>query len=420
MSKLRVCVDARLPGGGSSGGTEQVIIGLASGLSRLTDGDEEYLFLVHGDSDEWIRPYVRGPCEILRGPVRPRAPRWKQRIGANVPIARSAWHGLKSFAGHRATEVPRSDGTIEKAGVDVVHFASQEGSLTNIPSIYHPHDLQHLHLPEYFAPKEVRRREVTYRAFCEQAQMISVVSSWGKQDLIQHYKLPKDKVWVVPLAPMLTAYPSPSNEDLASTLQKFLLPETFVFYPAQTWAHKNHIALLEALAILRRRYRLRIPFVSSGRTNEFFPTIQRRARELLLTDQAWFLGFVTPLELQCLYRLCHSIIVPSKFEAASFPLWEAFLSAVPAACSNVTSLPDQAGDAALIFDPDRPEEIANAVRRLWTDEALCNNLVERGKNRVARFTWDRTARTFRAHYRRIANCPLTEQDRSLLSSPPLL
>ncbi len=74
----------------------------------------------------------------------------------------------------------------------------------------------------------------------------------------------------------------------------------------------------------------------------------------------------------------------------------------------------------LIFDPDRPEVIAEAIYRLWTDDALCKTLVERGRRRVANFTWDRTARTFRAHYRRIANRPLTDEDRTLLSAPLLL
>ena len=121
-----------------------------------------------------------------------------------------------------------------------------------------------------------------------------------------------------------------------------------------------------------------------------------------------------------MYRLCRCVVIPTKFEAASGPLWEAFAAGVPAACSNVTSLPDQAGDAALLFDPCQPEEIAGAIHQLWRDEALRRSLVERGKRNVARFTWERTARIFRAHYRRIANRCLSEEDHTLLAAPPLL
>jgi glycosyltransferase involved in cell wall biosynthesis len=416
---LRVCVDARMVSG-QYGGVEQIIIGLASGFSMLTDGSEEYLFLTYADATEWIRPYVAGPCRILRGPAVPRTPRWRQLLDSNVPLARDTWHRLSPIIGSRTIKVPRSDGTIEKADVDIMVFTIQTGFLTEVPSIYHPYDLQHVHLPEFFTRRELLYREVLFRTFCEQAQMVNALSSWGKRDLIRHYELPEDKVQVVPWAPVLTAYPTPSDDDLALVKEKFSLPEAFVFYPAQTWAHKNHLGLLEALTILRERHDSKIPFVSSGRLNEFYPTIQRRVRKLRLTDQVQFLGFVTPLELHCLYRLCRSMVFPSKFEGWGLPITEAFLTGVPVACSNVTLLPDLAGDAALIFDPDRTDEIADAVFRVWTDEALRKLLIERGKKSLARFSWDRTARTLRAHLRRIASRPLTEEDRVLLTAPPLI
>jgi len=417
MNPLRICIDARL-NGGESGGIESVVIGMASGLSGLTDGDEQYLFLAQAGADEWIRPYVGGPCRMLYAPsTAPR--RFMQWLNATLPAVRSTWRRLAP-PDWRLLRLPRSDGTIEKAGIDVMHFTYQAAFLTGVPSIYHPHDLQHLHLPEFFNPYVRRSREITYRAYCEQARMVPVTASWGKCDLLQHYGLAEEKVQLVPWAPVLEAYPSPSAGDLAAARRKFCLPEVFVFFPSQTWAHKNHMGLLEALAILRDRYDLRAPLVCSGRLTEFHAEIRGRVRQLRLADQVQFLGFVSPLELQCVYRLCRCVVIPTKFEAASGPLWEAFAAGVPAACSNVTSLPDQAGDAALLFNPCKPEEIAGAICQLWRDEALRRSLVERGKRNVARFTWERTARIFRAHYRRIANRCLSEEDHTLLAAPPLL
>lgn len=415
---LRVGVDARLTSG-ASGGVEQVIIGLASGLSNLIDGDEEYLFLTHAGADEWIRPYVQGPCQILQGPP-PRQPGWKQSLKKSMPVVRHVWNRLSPLAGRGTVSVPVSDGTVEEAGVDIMHFPKQGGFLTDVPSIYHPWDLQHLHLPQFFSPRTRSVREVTYRTLCEQATLVSVASTWHKRDLIRHYGLSEEKVRVVPMAPVLSAYPTPGADELSAARQKFSLPEAFIYYPAQTWAHKNHIGLLEALAILRDRHQLKVPLVSSGRCNEFFPKIMKRARELQITDQVWFLGFVSPLEVRCLYELCRGMVFPSKFEGWGLPLSEAFLAGTPVACSNVTSLPEQAGDAALTFGPDDPEEIADAIRRLCTEAELRKTLVGSGKRNVSFFTWDRTARTFRAHYRRIANRPLTEEDYDLLAEPSLL
>jgi len=111
-------------------------------------------------------------------------------------------------------------------------------------------------------------------------------------------------------------------------------------------------------------------------------------------------------------------VIPTLFEAASFPLWEAFQAGVPAACSNVTSLPEQAGDAALVFDPRDERAIAAAIEQLWTDHELRLVLAIRGRQRVAAFTWERTARTFRALYRQCAGRRLTEDDAASFRPQP--
>lgn len=415
MTRLRVCLDARLTE--VNGGVAQFVLGLAHGLSRLTDSDEEYQFLVIPGADAWLKPYLSGNCRTLPCRTVGAMPRWRTRLGRVLPVARHVWHRFAT----RQIGVPASDGTIEQAGVDLMHFTFQDAFLTDIPSIYHPHDLQHIHLPEFFTPRVRATRNHLYRRFCERASMVAVASSWGKADLVMQYGLPEERIRVVPLAPSTGAYPQPSPEDVAATQIRYALPPAFLLYPAQTWPHKNHIGLLQALAILRDQYQLTVPFVSCGRQyQDFYPEIQRRVHALHLNAQVQFLGFVGALELQALYRLCKCVVIPTLFEAASFPLWEAFLAGVPTACSNVTSLPEQAADAALVFDPDQPEEIAQAIHRLWTDKMLCRALVERGYHRVSRFTWERTARTFRAHYRRLAFKQLSEEDRALLDAPPLM
>lgn len=417
---LRVCLDARLISG-TLGGIEQFVIGLADGLSKLNDGDEEYFFLAYETSAEWIEPYVRGACRMLYGDAATRRPAWAQKLKA-VPGARLAFRTLGNLRARGQTTMapPRSDGTIESAGIDLMHFTMQSAFLTELPNIYHPWDLQHVHLPQFFSDEERQKREEFYGAFCRQAQMVAVATTWTKRDVMENLKLAEDKVQVVPIAPVLAAYPTPTSDDMAAVKQKFSLPDAFIFYPAQTWAHKNHIKLLEALALLRDRHGLIIPLVSSGHRNDFYTHIEQRASELKLIDQVRFPGFVTPLELQCLYKLCRGVVFPSKFEGWGMPLTEAFLAGAPVACSNATSLPDLVADAGLIFNPDDVEEMADAIRRLWTNEALRQTLVGRGRKRVALFSWDHTARLFRAHYRRTANRPLTGEDRAILAAPPLL
>lgn len=421
---LRVCIDARLTGGGELGGVEQFVLGLAEGLSHLADGDEEYLFLTYAGQDGWLKPHLNGACRILHGDGATRHPALARALGT-FPSVRAAARTLLAplLRSERLVlnlPLPRSDGTVERAEADLVHFPTQSAFLTDLPSIYHPWDLQHLHLPQFFGKEVIRRREIEYRAFCARARMVSVATVWQKRDLIQQYELPEEKVQVVPAASMLSAYPDPSDGDLCDVRRKFSLPPHFIFYPAQTWQHKNHIRLLEALALLRDREGLNVSLVSCGRLNDFYPEIERRVRELNLQEQVCFLGFVSPFDVKCLYRLCRAMIFPTLFEGFGMPIVEALMAGAPVACSNVTSLPALAGDAALIFDPRQTEEIAAAIRRLRTDDDLCGTLTARGRERVRAFSWAHTARLFRAHYRRLAQRPLSAEDRKLLATPPLV
>jgi glycosyltransferase involved in cell wall biosynthesis len=412
---LRICLDARLVSGAGYGGVESVIIGLAAGFAALEDGDEEYLFLAWAGHDGWLRPYLGGNARLLDAGPRP-AP-----AGAAGPgWARAVWHRVSPWLGAAAVPFPHSDGRVEASGAELMHFTKQDAFLTRLPSIYHPHDLQHLHLPQFFTPRQRHQRERLYRRFCHEAAMVSIVSTWGKQDLIRHYGLADDKVQVVPLAPVVRAYEEPAADEREALRRRLELPESFLFYPAQTWPHKNHLGLVEALGQLAREHGLRPRFVFTGHQVPHTRAILQRARSLGVEAQLTFAGFVSPRELVALYRLCRAVVVPSRFEAASGPLWEAFSLGVPAACSNVTSLPAQAGDAALVFDPLEVGAIATAIQRLWTDEGLRRELSRRGRERVSRYTWPRAARHFRAHYRRLAARPLTDEDRALLAEEPTL
>jgi len=417
---LRVCIDARLKGGGESGGVEQVIIGLASGLSEIAQSGEEYLFLMRPGQEEWLLPYLKGRCSILHvktSAVQHNDPTPAHRrlsflesvielfpraVRRNLEALRKVVELLRLREYKRQLRVPQSDGAIEEAGVDVMHQTLQAGFLTSVPCIYHPHDLQHRHLPQNFSRKEIAWRDLTYRALCEQAKLVAVSSSWVKQDIIRQFTIPQEKVKVIPLAPPTAAYPTPSKEDVAAAKRKFGIDGPFIIYPAQTWRHKNHIKLLRAVTLLADKGCM-VQVVCTGKKNENHDLLAAEMRKLKLEKQVKFLGFVSPLDLQCCYELARAVVIPTKFEAASFPIWEAFAMGVPVACSNVTALPEQVGDAGLIFDPDNPAEIASAIERLWHDDALREQLVERGRVRLSQLSWVETARIFRAEYKRLAN-----------------
>lgn len=414
--ELRVAIDARLPDG-EGGGVASVTIGLTHGLSRLTDGNEQYLFLVLEGHDAWLRPHLSGPCRTLEQRSESEtARRLKDRIARSAPFARTVWRQLPA----RVTgvpELPHSTGLVEAAGADIVHFVTQ-GFLTSLPSIYHPHDLQHVHLPQFFSPKVRAIRERHHRAFADQAAMVAVASTWTKRDVARHLGIADSKIVVVPWAPPLAAFPEPTPDEAIAIAGRLRLPARYLMYPARTWPHKNHAVLIDAVSLLRRRHGIEASLVFTGYRTPEAKGLDARASRLRVYDLVTWTGFLDPRELRAVYALSDGVIIPSLFEAASAPLWEAWLAGKPVACSNVTSLPEQAGDAAIVFDPSSVEAVADAIAMLWTSEELRITLARRGAQRVAAFTWDRTARTFRAHYRRIAGAAASDEDADLMAAEP--
>jgi glycosyltransferase involved in cell wall biosynthesis len=407
--RLRVCIDARTSTG-AAGGVAQVIAGLAAGLSAIDDGDERYSYLVHHGADGWIAPYV-GNADLLHveSPQAGRTARLR-----DVKALHWLWHHVSPLAGPRTVKLARSDGTIERERIDVMHFTFQTAFVTEVPNIYQPWDLQHVHLPQFFTPRDRLARDVVFRTFCEQADLVATASSWVKEDVADHLDVPREKIAVVPAAPAPAAFEQPTRDDIEATCRRLALPDVFLFYPSQTWPHKNHLRLVDAVARLREAG-VDVFVVCSGFQNSFFGQIERAIRGQGLSQQIRFVGFVSDVELQSLYRLARGVILPTRFEGWGMPLLEAFAAGAPVACSAVTSLPEQAGEAAILFDADSVDDIAAAMRRLWADEALRRDLVARGRERVKEFTWERAARTYRAHYRRLGGRPLSSEDDALIA-----
>src|SRR5688572_9285616 len=322
--------------GGTAGGVEDVVAGLVAGFAGLEDGDEEYLFLSVPAYDDWLLPHIGGRCHVLH------TQDWPQMRDA------------------------RTEQLVKSLNVDIMHFPFQRAFLTDLPSIYQPWDLQHRHLPELFTTEELAQREVEYPAFCKQASLVIVSNDWTRNDVIQQFGLNPDKVAVVPTLPALHAETRPDSTQLERVAGRLELPDAFLLYPAQTWAHHNHLNLLKAIASLRDRG-IEVPLICSGRKNAYYSVIAEAIDQLGLQDLVRFAGFLSSEEISSLYALARGVVVPSKFEGACMPVMEAFAIGKPVACSNVTCLPEVAGDAALLFDPDDPEAIAGAIQRLWTD-----------------------------------------------------
>lgn len=418
--RLRVTISCDVPS--PAGGVEGVIIGLVSALGKL-QSEEEYVLVVPWQRPDWITPFLgenqrivttiapiqQQPARNIRGSRLRKAASMLTRLKRQNQIVPAAQAPRASLG------FPLSDGFYESLNCEVLHIPFQNFVLCSLPTIYNPHDLQHLHYPEFFSPAEIARRDTVYSAGVHFSQAVAVASNWVQQDICDHYHVPSAKTQVIPWAPPTEAIVDVTPSEIADVQIKYKVTGPFAFYPAYTWPHKNHLRLLEGLALVRDRWNLKVTLVCCGLQTDFWTNIEQRLTSLQLNDQVQFIGHVTGAELRALYSLSQFVIVPSLFEAACGPLYEAWSEGVPAACSSVTSLPEQAGEAALLFDPLSIEEIADVILTLSTRPEIRQDLKTKGAKRLEDFSWQRTAKAYRALYRRIAGRILSEEDRLLLN-----
>lgn len=422
--RMRVVIVGELTPGGEAGGTEQAVMGLAYGLSHL-DGEDEYMFTVYPWARDWLRTHL-GPAGriVVRGGTYQSIKRIVSRsLQQHIPPAvkatlRAVYAQSQAMPGQPSRRNPfqmeRSDGFYESLSPQVLHFPFQRMVASTIPSVFAPHDLLHLHYPSLLPPEEVRRRNFYYQAWCHSAAAVETSSHWARRDIISRLGLAPGSVHAIMRGAPLDLYET-EHVTPAAVRQSLQLPPMFCLYPAQTWPHKNHKRLLEAIAHVRDRHNERIHLVCTGRQNEFWPEIAARIRELGLDQLVTFLGFVPASYLRALYQLARFLIYPTLFEGGGIPVLEAFSQGVPLACSAIASLSEQTSDAALLFDPLSVEGIAAALRRMHHDDDLREQMRERGRVQAQHFKWDTAARHYRALYRLVARQPLVEEDRALLA-----
>jgi glycosyltransferase involved in cell wall biosynthesis len=392
-SKLRIALECRIEDPRSGVGT--AVLGLAHALSESAITSQEYTFIVNKVTKEWLAPHIFGPCRMVEVniPV-PSSP--KRALGKIVPL-RSLWRGLKTGL----YSVPKSNGYVESENFDLVHFVTPVAYATSLPSIYQPHDLQHLHFPQFFSKTDYMHREKSYRDFCRRSVRVCVQTVWTKRDLISHYGLAPEKVAVIPWGSALSTYKAPSIQVQQESIYKYSLPDQFFFYPAVTWPHKNHEVIIRALYLLKHQYGRCPDVFFTGRPTKFRATLDRIAQELGVFEQLHYLGFVEAEELRVILSVATSMIFASKFEGFGLPILEAFDARLPVISSNASVLPEVAQDAALYFDPDSADELAAQMNTMLSEPEVRHSLIEKGTTVLSQYCIENVAVKFQALYEEV-------------------
>ncbi len=258
------------------------------------------------------------------------------------------------------------------------------------------HDLIYARFPEAHAGMRDKGMRVLVPWAARRSQRLIADSQSTRADLIALLGLSPERIDVVPLGLGALARAQPAAER--DVRERFALGERSVALSLSAKRpHKNLLALIGALALIpaERRPVLVLP----GYATAYETELRARATALGLGADVRFPAWVSSAELEGLWAIARAFVFPSLYEGFGLPVLEAMARGVPVACSDASSLPEVAGEAALLFDPRDERQIAGALSRLLEDEQLRQTLIARGSARAREFTWARTARLTLDSYR---------------------
>lgn len=274
--------------------------------------------------------------------------------------------------------------------------------LVRLPYVVTIHDCIHLRFPQYLPNRRAHLyARVMMRTSARRARRILTVSQASRDDIVRFLRVPADKVEVIPNALDASLTGAAKPEEVARVRERYQLEGRVILYAGNIKPHKNVERLIEAFSRLRQRGREDVRLVIIGDELSKYPGLRRLVHRHQLHKYVRFLGFVPDATLKALYQLAALFVFPSLYEGFGLPPLEAMALGTPVVVSNVSSLPEVVGDAALLFDPADPDAIADAMDRALSDEALRADMIKRGFARVAAFSWADSAARTREVYRQV-------------------
>jgi glycosyltransferase involved in cell wall biosynthesis len=264
------------------------------------------------------------------------------------------------------------------------------------------HDCIHLRFPQYLPNRfAYAYARASMWIAAHRASRVLTVSAASKRDILRYFHVPDAKIDVIYNAIDERFGETPAPEEVERVRERYQLGGPFVLYAGNIKPHKNLERLIEAFHMFRRGEFEHVKLLIIGDEISKYATLRRAVHRYKLHKHVRFFGFVPDRTLAILYRLAGVFVFPSLYEGFGLPPLEAMASGTPVITSNVSSLPEVVGDAALLIDPYEPDAIADAMRRVLGTPSLRDDLRARGFARAREFSWERSIRRVRAIYEEV-------------------
>jgi glycosyltransferase involved in cell wall biosynthesis len=383
-----------LPGAGN-GGARFTVPGVVRHLSRILPDCDFVLFTTEKNHDELAileSSNVRRLC-IPRwtrtsappsSRARPVGIRLEEKLAPILPP--SVLSKLRSIS-QSLRRRHRPKGILKEIGADLLFcpFWSSFFYDPCVPMVCTVRDLNYLYNPQFYTAEGHSWGDRSFRAACRLADRLICISEFTRQTVLANSDLGPHQVIAIRHR-LLERLHEQEAEKRSEVLNRLgLIKESFLLYPAvQFWPHKNHRMLFGAFGMYRARHpESDLRLVCTGAPDERMEGLQGDIDQMGLKGRIILPGYLLDEELAALFQSCRAVIFPSLFEGFGMPVLEGMAFGKPVLCSNVTSLPEVAGDGALYFDPRNPKEIARAIERITGEADLIAHLVHNGYQRLA-------------------------------------
>ncbi|HEV3060775.1 MAG TPA: glycosyltransferase family 1 protein [Vicinamibacterales bacterium] len=271
--------------------------------------------------------------------------------------------------------------------------------LVRCRSVVTIHDCIHLMFPQYLPSRAALAYARTSIALAaRRATRVMTVSESSKRDILRFVNTSPDKIDVIYNAYDERFAVEPLEEDVVRVRERFQLHDEFVLYAGNVKPHKNVERLIQAFDLVRRRGLDHLKLVIMGDDVSRYPALRRAVHRHQLHKYVRFLGYLPEETLAVMYRLAGVFVFPSLYEGFGLPPLEAMASGTPVVTSNLSSLPEVAGDAAVLVDPYDPSAIADGIYSVLTDEQVRRELRRKGIERARQFSWGASVRRVREIY----------------------
>ncbi len=370
---MRIGIDARITHY-TRAGIGQYTLRLTQALATL-NSEDEFLILQHVKDQAIFTPQAN----FRRVPIRTPSHHWLEKYALSFEIS-----GL---------------------GLDVLHstdFIPPARLPRGCKSVITIHDLAFLHFPHFLTKDSARYYGQIDRAV-HAADHIIAVSKSTRRDIINLLGVDEKKISVIYEAANPIFRPMDRQQALTQVRARHPVPDEFILFVSTIEPRKNVQGLLRSFRRLLDNYKLDITLVLAGARGWLSQEAYDLVNELNLQGRCLFLGSVEDSDLVLLYNAARCLAYPSFYEGFGIPPLEAMACGTPAIVSNLSSLPEVVGDAALLVAPQDVEGLTVALWRVLTDETLWYELQQKGYKRARRFSWERAARGTLDVYRQVVH-----------------